>query len=217
MLIGLTGAYCAGKNHVGRLLEARGIAVLDVDRLGHQALEAEKKAILDHFGSRILAADGSIDRRLLGALVFGHPEELTALEDIVHPAANRLTEAWIAARPGQRLAINAALLHRSSVFGDLDFIIYVRAPLLTRLLRARRRDHLGFRAIMKRFISQKEISAQYLGKKADIHTVDNRGYSGFLARRQNRALERRIDEILTREGMVDQAWKRKNYCSSSYR
>ncbi len=210
MLIGLTGAYCAGKNHVGRLLEARGIAVLDVDRLGHQAIETEKTAILDRFGRRILGADGRVDRRLLGALVFGHPGEMRALEDIVHPAANRLTEAWIAARRDQPLAINAALLHRSSVFAHLDFIIYVRAPLLARLLRARRRDHLSLPAILKRFASQHEFSAQYLGNKADIHKVDNRGCTGTPSRRHSRDLERRIDEILTREGMVGQAWKREN-------
>ena len=45
MLVGLTGAYSAGKNRVGVLLEQRGFQVLDVDKLGHRAIEAEKAAI----------------------------------------------------------------------------------------------------------------------------------------------------------------------------
>jgi dephospho-CoA kinase len=202
MLIGLTGAYCAGKNHVGKLLEARGLEVLDVDKLGHRAIEDEKEAITTRFGTGVLRSDGTVDRSALGKLVFGRQDELAALEAIIHPAANRLVEEWIAERPGRDLVINAALLHRATVFGRLDFIILVRAPTLLRLLRARRRDKLPFRVLLRRFSSQKEFASQYFGKGADIHIVDNRGASGPCARRCGRALERGIDSILAREGMV---------------
>jgi dephospho-CoA kinase len=40
------GAYCTGKNYVGRLMEARGLPVLDVNKLGHRAIEAEREAIV---------------------------------------------------------------------------------------------------------------------------------------------------------------------------
>jgi dephospho-CoA kinase len=201
VLIGLTGAYCAGKNHVGKLLEARGLEVLDVDKLGHRAIEDEKVAITTRFGAGVLRA-GMVDRTALGKLVFGRPDELAALEAIIHPAANRLVEEWIAVRPGRDLVINAALLHRATVFDRLDFIILVRAPFLLRLLRARRRDKLPLRVLFKRFSSQKKFASQYFGKGADIHIVDNRGASGPCARRYGRALERGIDTILAREGMV---------------
>ncbi|MCL2374428.1 MAG: dephospho-CoA kinase, partial [Treponema sp.] len=49
-LIGLTGAYCAGKNRVALLLEQRGFAVLDVDKLGHEVIETEKTRLVSHFG-----------------------------------------------------------------------------------------------------------------------------------------------------------------------
>jgi dephospho-CoA kinase len=45
MLIGLTGLYCAGKNFIGSMLQARGLPVLDVDKLGYQVLETEKERI----------------------------------------------------------------------------------------------------------------------------------------------------------------------------
>jgi dephospho-CoA kinase len=202
MLIGLTGTYCAGKNHVAALLERRGLPVLDVDKLGHAAIEAEKEAIIARFGRELLRSDGTIDRRRLGARVFGRPEELAALEALVHPVANRLTGEWVAGQEGKPCVINAALLHRSSVFKLLDCVIVVRAPLLVRLLRARRRDGLPWGALLKRFASQRDFIAQYLSEKADIYKVENPGLFPVNSGRFERGLERRIDAILTREGIL---------------
>jgi dephospho-CoA kinase len=200
-LIVLTGAYCAGKNHVAALLEKRGLPVLDVDKLGHAALEEEKAAILARFGGDLAGPDRRIDRLLLGERVFGKPGEMAALEGIVHPAANRLTEEWLAARTGKSCVFNAAVLHRSSVFGQLDFIILVEAPFLTRLLRARKRDGLSWRSLLKRFGSQKNFISQYLSGKADIYRVDNRGNSLFGFCPRETQLENRIGEILSGEGI----------------
>ena len=194
MLIGLTGKYCSGKNHVAAILERRGLPVLDVDRLGHIAIENKKAAILARFGERVKNQDGSINRRLLGEWVFGKKNELAALEAIVHPEANRLTLEWIAAQNGQPCVINAALLHRSSVFDRLDCVILVSAPLLVRLIRAKRRDKHPWAALLRRFSTQKQFTAQYLAGNADIYKVKNPG--------TNRTkLERRIDTILSKLGL----------------
>jgi len=186
MLIGLTGTYCAGKNYAASLLEKRGLPVLDVDKLGYQVLETEKETIFAKFGADLRKTDGSLDRRLLGQRVFGQPEKLAALENIVHPPVNRLTEEWITAQGGH-CVINAALLHRSSVFNRLDRIILVTAPFLTRLLRARRRDRLSWSAILRRFASQRNFNSQYLAKNAEIYRVENPGFLN---------LENRIDKFL---------------------
>jgi dephospho-CoA kinase len=193
-IIGLSGTYCAGKNYIARLLEKRGLPVLDVDRLGHEAIRAEKAAIVARFGEAVLGADGEVDRRILGERVFGKPEELAALEAIVHPAANRMTDQWIAEQGGNSCVINAALLHKSSAFPRLDCLILVRAPFFTRLLRARKRDKLPWITLLKRFKSQQKFTPQYLSGKADIHIVDNRGY-------HKGRLENRIEAILSGEGM----------------
>jgi dephospho-CoA kinase len=189
MIIGLTGTYCTGKNHIAALLEARGFPVLDVDKLGYQALENEKNAVFAQFGSDLKKADGSPDRRLLGRRVFGQPEKLAALENIIHPVVNRLTDEWIAAQ-NTHCVINAALLHRSSVFHRLDRLILVTAPLLTRLFRARNRDRLPWKEILKRIASQKDFPPQYLSVNAEIYKVENPGFYGF------RRLERRIDTFI---------------------
>ena len=198
MIVGLTGKYCSGKNFVASMLQKRGLSVLDVDTLGYQALESEKEAIIAKFGSDLRSPDGSLDRRLLGKKVFGNPQKLAALENIVHPVANRLTEEWLKGKiEGQssnseaELFINAALLHRSSVFTKLDHIIIVKAPFLTRFFRARRRDKLPWLEILRRFASQKDFNTQYLAVNAEIYIVEN----GYIS---NQKLEHQIDAFLKR-------------------
>jgi dephospho-CoA kinase len=208
-IIGLTGACCAGKNHIAGLLERRGLAVLDVDKLGHQAIIEEKQAIVARFGGDILGPDGEVDRRRLGAKVFGRPEELAALEALVHPAANRLTLRWLEAQGERPCVVNAALLHKSSAFERLDAVILVKAPLITRLLRAKKRDRLPWPALIRRFQSQRGLISRYGNKKfsgnADMYVIDNRECPVFASRlvpgRLEHRLERRIDEILAREGI----------------
>jgi dephospho-CoA kinase len=200
-IIGLTGTYCAGKNHVARLFEARGIPVLDVDKLGHKALEIERDAVAARFGPSILGPDGAVDRRRLGALVFGNPGELAALEGIVHPVANRLTIEWIASREGRPCVINAALLHKSAALSRLDAVILVKAPVLTRLLRARKRDRLPWAELIKRIARQREFTSQYFAWKSDIYIVYNRGYTPVCTRIWRRSLEKRIASVITRLGI----------------
>ena len=203
ILIGITGAYCAGKNHVSSLFEKKGFPVLDLDKLGHQAIEAEKDLILKRFGNDILVDDmpvgdisatGSlIDRRKLGQKVFGKPAEMRALEEIVHPWVNKETNLWIKSREEEVCLINAALLHRSSAFEQFDLIIIVEAPFLIRLFRAKRRDKLPWLVLLKRLMSQKNFDTQYLRKKTDIYRVGN--YSASMNSRAK--LENQIDEILS--------------------
>ncbi|MDR1256741.1 MAG: dephospho-CoA kinase [Spirochaetaceae bacterium] len=195
LLLGLTGPYCAGKNFAGKILAEKGFAVLDVDKLGHAALEKQKEAVTARFGSGVLGADGRIDRRSLGECVFGNPAGLAALENIVHPEANRLTLEWIASRKGIDCVINAALLHRSSAFTMLDAVIFIRAPYIARMFRARKRDGLPFREIWRRFNSQR-FNIYYSGKKTDIYYINNCGF-GFFSPLNRLRFERRLDEILS--------------------
>jgi len=191
MIIGLTGPYCAGKNHVSAILESKGIPVIDVDKLGYQVLETEKERIFAQFGQDLKTQDGSLDRRLLGRRVFGQPEKLADLEAIVHPSANRLTDDWIASQKGH-CAVNAALLHRSSAFNRMEKIILVSAPFLTRVCRGKHRDGLSYRQIFKRIASQKDFYTQYLSINAEIYRVENHSNGSLSSRR----LERRIDAFV---------------------
>ncbi len=182
-------------------MQARGFEVLDVDSLGHQVLKLEQKAVIVAFGEAILGENGSINRKKLGERVFSNAEDLRILENIIHPAVNKLTEEWITGHLSHDLVVNAALLHRSSVFERLDMIILVRAPFITRLCRAKKRDKLPFRTLFKRFASQKDFNSQYFKKRADIHCIDNRSSFGPFHAFCARGLERRLDSVLARKGM----------------
>jgi dephospho-CoA kinase len=174
--------------------------VLDVDKLGHEAIKRANDAVAARFGGAVIGADGLVDRKRLGAWVFGRPAELAALEAIVHPEVNRLTDEWIARQRALETtawccAINAALLHKSSAFMRLDALILVRAPLIVRLLRARKRDRLPWLSLVRRFQSQAPFTAQYLTANADIYEINNGAY--FASRYVRARLERRLDIILS--------------------
>lgn len=194
ILLGLTGLYCAGKNFVGGILEKKGFAVLDVDKLGHAALENKKSLIAERFGGGVLGPDGAVDRRTLGEFVFGRPGELSVLESIVHPEVNSLTLEWVEANYDRSCVINAALLHKSAMFDRLDALIFVKAPYPLRLFRARKRDRLSWKELRRRFESQ-HFDVYYSGKKADTYCIYNWGF-GIFSKLNRRCLEKRVDMIL---------------------
>ena len=125
---GLTGKYCAGKNRAAALLKKAGCPVVDVDKLGHQALEMKKEEVLRRFGKDVLDQRGLIDRRSLGKKVFGHPQNLQFLEAIVHPWVIEESRRLIACHPGDFLVINAALLFPAGMHRLCSKVIWIYAP-----------------------------------------------------------------------------------------
>jgi dephospho-CoA kinase len=98
-VIGLTGGMGAGKSTVAALLAELGAAVIDADRIGHEVYRPGSEGfrrLVETFGPGVVDADGTIDRRALGALVFADRAALARLNAIVHPL--------IAAEIARRLA-----------------------------------------------------------------------------------------------------------------
>jgi dephospho-CoA kinase len=142
MLIGLTGGYCAGKNVVAGILERRGWACLDLDALGHEAIDLARDAVAARFGAAAMRPDGSVDRKAVARIVFADPVALADQEAIVHPIVYGMVEERLAAarESGRDACLNGALLYRTPLAGRCELILEVRAPLLLRLARARARD-----------------------------------------------------------------------------
>ncbi|GAB4215103.1 MAG: dephospho-CoA kinase [Roseiflexaceae bacterium] len=113
-LIGLTGNIACGKSTVLAMLEQRGAAVIDADRVTHD-LQQPGQPVYDQivaaFGPEILTTPGGpIDRRRLGAIVFTDPARLRQLEQIVHPAVRATIAEWLqqqaaAVPPGERRVV----------------------------------------------------------------------------------------------------------------
>jgi dephospho-CoA kinase len=165
MLLGLTGGYCAGKNAVAAILEKRGWTCIDVDRLGHEAIDLSRDSIVGRFGPAVLGPDGRIDRKAVARIVFSDPAALADQEAIVHPIAIRLTDERIAAAEARAMeagragliCVNAALLYRAPQASRCDAILEVRAPLLSRVRRAMARDGIGARRAFERIIRQRSF------------------------------------------------------------
>ncbi|MET0767680.1 MAG: dephospho-CoA kinase [Aeromicrobium sp.] len=93
--VGLTGGIGSGKSTVSALLAERGAVVIDYDQLARDVVAAGSPAlaeIADRFGADVIAADGTLDRPGLGAIVFGDAEALHDLNGITHPAIKRLSQ-----------------------------------------------------------------------------------------------------------------------------
>lgn len=92
ILVGLTGGIGSGKSTVSALLAQRGAAIVDADAITREAQAAGSPLLVElaaRFGDAIIRSDGELDRPALAAVAFGDPEELKALNAIVHPAVGR--------------------------------------------------------------------------------------------------------------------------------
>ena len=189
MTLGLTGGYCAGKSSAAAALREAGWTVIDVDSLGHAALERSAAEVARLLGPGSLKADGGPDRRAIGAMVFADPALLARYEAVVHPAMNALVEEAVS-RAGPKACVDAAILYRLPIAAACDTIIEVRAPLALRLLRGRARDGLGSLAILRRIRSQKPLRAAGSAWEGKTVVVSNAWGAGVFKRRVVELAER---------------------------
>lgn len=82
LVIGLAGTIAAGKSTVGQLLVERGAHHCDADKLVHRLYDPGTPGfdrVVEAFGPEVVGPDGYVDRKILGAKVFGKPEEMNKL------------------------------------------------------------------------------------------------------------------------------------------
>jgi dephospho-CoA kinase len=194
VVLGLAGAYCAGKNAVAAILAERGFTIIDVDAVGHEVLKEPeaRDRVAARFGPGVLDAGGEVDRRELGRRVFRDRRELAALERIVHPRMVERVSRELALLNGPAV-VNAALLFRMGLDRLCEAVLCVRAPWWARLARARRRDGLGLVQGLRRIASQRGICPKLPGPGVDIHYIGNSGDRSALRERVLRLLrEKRL-------------------------
>jgi dephospho-CoA kinase len=141
-VIGLIGGIGSGKSAVARILGDLGAAVIDSDRLGHE--EINRHEVRDEFvrwwGPSVLAADGSVDRAKVAAIVFADAEERRRLESLLHPRIDaRRVEIMRGLRgdPSVRMIVlDTPLLLEAKVDRHCDVIIFVDASWDRRLERS---------------------------------------------------------------------------------
>lgn len=161
-VIGLTGKFCSGKSTVAKALASRqGVCVIDVDALGHAALAVRRDEIRAVFGEDVFAADGSIDRAVLGCRVFSSDADRARLEFLVHPEMVRMCRRRLEELehdPEVRcVVIDAALLTRMGLDRLCSVVVFVESALPARWFRALRTRGLTLRGLIRRERAQRDI------------------------------------------------------------
>ncbi|MFH9422597.1 dephospho-CoA kinase [Streptomyces sp. NPDC017529] len=135
--VGLTGGIGAGKSEVSRLLASYGAVIVDADKIAREVVEPGTPglaAVVEAFGAEVLSADGTLDRPKLGAIVFGDPDKLKALNAIVHPLVGaRSAELEAAAGPDAVVVHDVPLLTENGLAPLYDLVVVVDAMPRTQL------------------------------------------------------------------------------------
>ncbi len=161
LVIGLTGPSGSGKGKVAEIFSAYGLPVINADEVYHQLLVPPSlclEELTDRFGVGILSADGTLNRRALGAIVFTDPAALEALNTITHHHVMReiRRRLELLRREDTRAAvIDAPQLFEAGAERDCNVIVSVIADKMLRLDRIVRRDGIDAEAAMRRIEAQK--------------------------------------------------------------
>ncbi|CAN5781829.1 hypothetical protein BH11MYX2_BH11MYX2_39310 [soil metagenome] len=206
-VIGLTGGIASGKSTVARMLVERGAAIVDADQLARQVVEPGQPALAElvtRFGAQILAPDGTLDRKRLGAIAFSDAAARADLGRITHPRIAQAGQSAIATweEAGAHVVFyEAALLVENRIHLGLPATIVVSAPADVQVSRLMARD--GFTADE----AQQRITAQSpLADKLSIATwvIENSGDPDALAAE----VEKVVSAIEARFGAIRVPQKR---------
>jgi len=126
--IGLTGGIASGKSTVAELFAARGVTVLDTDRIAREVVEPGRPALaalVQALGSDILSGDGRLDRALLRRRIFADAAARRTVEDILHPAILKELGRQSVAAPGPYQVLVIPLLVEGDRAGLFDRVLVV--------------------------------------------------------------------------------------------
>ena len=181
MRVGLTGGIASGKSTVSNMLAARGAHIVDADRIAREVVEPGKPAlagIVDAFGASVLAEDGTLNRKMLGSIVFGDEAARKKLESITHPAIRkemaRWMEYWEETDPKSLVVADIPLLFESGLDKTYHFtdIIVVYVPRSVQLERLMKRNGFSEEEANARLDAQMSIERKR--ELADV-VIDNSG------------------------------------------
>lgn len=131
--VGLTGGIASGKTTVAGFFAEMGALVLDADRIAHDMIRKGGEAhaaVVERFGKAVLDAEGDVDRRVLGSVVFRDDAALAALNAIVHPRilpeVERRIRLYLNYGHATLAVLEAALLVEAGLYRALDRLVVVR-------------------------------------------------------------------------------------------
>ena len=159
--VGLTGSIGVGKSFVTSVFVELGCRVLDADQTAREVVMAGTpglKALIEAFGEEFLDADGTLDRKRLGTLIFTDQNERQRLNHILHPfiiaRQDEILSGWEAEDPNGIGIVDAALMIESGGYKRFDKLIVVHCRREVQLERLMLRDKLSRDEALRRISSQ---------------------------------------------------------------
>lgn len=191
LVIGLTGPTGAGKGAVASIFAQYGIPVINADRVYHELITPPSSCLqelVEAFGKQILLADGSLDRRALGGIVFNDPAARERLNSITHRYVMEEVKGQMERlrREGVPVAVfDAPQLFEAGAHKACGAVVSVLAERGLRLERIIARDNLSAEAAMRRILAQK--SDEFFKTHSD-HIIENNGTLETLSPQVHRIL-----------------------------
>ncbi len=178
LAVGLTGGIACGKTVIRRRFDARGVPTLDADRVVHGLFAPGPnvtKDVRERFGANVLAADGSVDRKALGAVVFRDAVERESLEAIVHPRVFEAVETFFdnARNTSAAVAVvDAALMYETGSWERYDRVVVAYCPSEMQQQRLMTRDRMSREKAQRRIALQMPVEEKR--ERAD-YVIDTTG------------------------------------------
>ncbi len=192
----LTGGIATGKTYVRTRLAAHGIPTLDADTLARDAVARGSTglaAVVARFGPGVVLPDGALDRRALGAVVFGDPQARADLEAIIHPRVREATGTWLdrVAIGGETVAVvDIPLLYETGRNRDFDRVVVTSCPRSQQVARVVERDGLTAAQAEARIDAQLPTDEKV--QRADF-VIDTGGTFGDTNRQVDRVVEKLLE------------------------
>jgi len=159
--VGLTGSIAVGKSFVLEVLRELGARTMDADQIARECVEPGTpglSAVVEEFGDGVLAANGSLDRMKLGAIIFADEAKRQKLNSILHPfiiaRQDEVMQQWDGETPEAIAVIDAALMIESGGYKRFDKLIVVHCQPEIQLQRLMKRNNLSREEAALRIKSQ---------------------------------------------------------------
>ena len=167
IIVGVAGESGTGKTTVAAHLTTRGGGHIDLDIIGHEVLsgnEGARDEITSRISAEVFDADGRIDRRRLGAIVFNDEKALKVLERIVHPRIQKICNRLLKEMERAGLpfvVVDGALLLDAEAFFSWDVMIALRCDEETQFERLMAKGGRTADEVRQRLKSQRKIQDSF--------------------------------------------------------
>lgn len=171
MILGLTGGIATGKSTVVEIFKEEGFPIVDADIIAREIVEPGTpglQAVVDAFGSELLFADGSLNRKKLGKIIFSDKQKRERLNQVLSPFLREAILSDIARKKNlsSLVIVDIPLLYEGGYDAVVDQVAVVYIPEELQLSRLMKRDDLSALEAEQRINSQMPIEEKK--NRADI-------------------------------------------------